>query len=35
MERLNPKGPDDIEEERQQQEFLRGEDTHETHQHSH
>ncbi len=34
MEQLNPKGPDEVEEERQQEEFLKGEDIDET-THSH
>lgn len=30
MEKLNPKAPDDLKEEEEEQKFLRGEDTHET-----
>jgi hypothetical protein len=35
MERLNPKGPDELEEERQQEEFLKGAQTNESHTHHH
>jgi len=35
MERLNPKGPDEIEEQREQEEFLKGESDHEVHTHKH
>ena len=35
MERLTPKGPDELEEERQQEEFLKGESKDENHTHSH
>ena len=35
MERLNPKGPDQYEEERQQEEFLKGENDHENTQYAH
>jgi len=30
MEKLNPKGPDDLKEEEEEKKFLKGEDTHET-----
>jgi hypothetical protein len=29
MEKLNPKGPDDLKEEEEEKKFLKGEDTHE------
>jgi hypothetical protein len=35
MEGLNPKSPDEFEEQRQQEEFLKGESTDENHKHSH
>ncbi|SRR5260370_951819 len=35
MEKLNPKTPAELEEEKQEEEFLKGDDRHETKQHSH
>ncbi len=35
MEKLNPKSPAELEEEKQEEEFLKGDESHETKQHSH